>query len=111
MHVKERILGTDEAWDSGVLGNDETFVEHLGEEELDQDKTLIENALGLRPISIRLETSLIEDFKNIAAISGLGYQPLMRQALKRFAESEKKRLVREMAANVTRSKSKKKMAA
>jgi hypothetical protein len=34
----------------------------------------------------------------IASLSGLGYQTLMRQVLHRFADCEKKRLLREFAA-------------
>jgi hypothetical protein len=34
----------------------------------------------------------------IAEINGIGYQPLIRQVLKRFAYSEKKRILRERAA-------------
>ncbi len=34
----------------------------------------------------------------IAEINGIGYQPLIRQVLKRFADAEKKRILRERAA-------------
>ncbi|MEO5574294.1 MAG: hypothetical protein ABIR48_07420 [Gammaproteobacteria bacterium] len=50
------------------------------------------------PISIRLEKSLIEEFKLIAKAHGLGYQPLMRQCLRRFADGEIKRLFRAYVA-------------
>ena len=53
-------------------------------------------------ISIRLQKSLIEDFKLLADLHGLGYQPLMRQILTRFADSEKKRLLRKFAASQKR---------
>lgn len=88
------IIDTDDAWDSGELGRDEAFVQVAAA----LDGATIDDSLGLQPISIRLERSLIEDFKMIAELHGLGYQPLMRQALKRFAESEKKRILREMVA-------------
>jgi len=54
----------------------------------------------LQPISIRLEKSLIEDFKFIAILNRIGYQPLIRQVLKRFADCEKKRILREHAAEM-----------
>lgn len=85
-----------ETWESGPLGHDESHVATLpASPELDAE---IDEAVGLQAISIRLEKSLIEDFKLIASMHGLGYQPLMRQALKRFADCEKKRLLREVAA-------------
>lgn len=88
-----RILDTDEAWDGGALGRDDSYVQVADETET----AGIDEALGLQPISIRLERSLIEDFKLIAQLNGLGYQPLMRQALRRFADCEKKRILRDLA--------------
>lgn len=90
MSQSSKIQDSNEAWESGELGRDEAFAKPAT-----ADETLINNSLGLQPISIRLEKSLIEDFKLIAEIHGLAYQPLMRQALRRFAEAEKRRLLRE----------------
>lgn len=105
MTAHPSIPGTDEAWDNEELGADEKYVASLTEDELASDEALIGEALGLQPISIRLEKSLIEDFKLIASLHGLGYQTLMRQALKRFADCEKKRILREVAErNVGASK-------
>ena len=42
----------------------------------------------MQPISIRLPTSLMETFKLLGQEHGLGYQPLMRRVLARFAEAE-----------------------
>lgn len=94
----DRIKGTSEAWDSGALGQDERYVvqEDLSEDE----EALIDAAMAMQPISIRLPKSLIEDFKLIAELNGLGYQPLMRQTLARFADCEKKRLLREAASKL-----------
>lgn len=94
MSEHTHILDTEEAWEEGKLGRDDAFVQ-TGDVAVDE---AIDDAIGLQPISIRLERSLIEDFKMIAQLHGLGYQPLMRQALKRFAECEKKRLLRELVA-------------
>jgi hypothetical protein len=47
-----------------------------------------------------LERQLIDSFKAIATIYGMGYQPLMRQALKRFAECEMKRIVLDQADQI-----------
>lgn len=90
------IEDTEEAWLSGALGNDEEFVAVAPVNV----EAVINDHLDLQPISIRLEKSLIEDFKLIAAMHGLGYQPLMRQTLKRFADCEKKRILREAASDM-----------
>jgi predicted DNA binding CopG/RHH family protein len=91
----EKIEGTEDAWDERRLGCDEEFAEVA-----DIDEKSVDSSLELQQISIRLQKSLIEDFKAIAQINGIGYQPLMRQILKRFAESEKKRLGRDLAHQV-----------
>lgn len=83
------VPGTEEAWDSGALGADENFVVVAPDAEDE-----INEHMELQPISIRLEKSLIEDFKMIAKFSGLSYQPLMRQCLRRFADAEIKRILR-----------------
>lgn len=96
-----KIPDTEEAWLSGELGTDEEFVAVAPD---DDAESIINDHLDLQPISIRLEKSLIEDFKLIAAMHGLGYQPLMRQSLKRFADCEKKRILREAAADMAARK-------
>jgi hypothetical protein len=94
------IEDTEEAWLSGELGNDEAFAAAAP----DDAEVIVNEHLDLQPISIRLEKSLIEDFKLIATMHGLGYQPLMRQTLKRFADCEKKRILREVAGDMTARK-------
>ena len=89
MTEKERILGTDDAWESGALGADEKHAHPVNPELAGQ----IDDALGLQMISIRLDKSLIESFKVLGAFHGIGYQPLMRDALKRFADCEMKSIV------------------
>ncbi|WP_140060940.1 hypothetical protein, partial [Vibrio parahaemolyticus] len=61
------------------------------------DGEKLDDKLGLQMISIRLQKSLIEDLKDIAELNGIGYQPLMKQILKRFVDAEKKKILREMA--------------
>lgn len=88
MAAVEKIEGTVENWESGALGRDPLHAKRAPkalEKEMD-------DAQGLQAISIRLKKDLIEDFKFIAKHHGMGYQPLMRQALKLFAESEFKRI-------------------
>lgn len=53
----------------------------------------IDEALGLQAISIRLPKAVIDTYKMLAKMHGCGYQPLMRDALCRFAEGEMKQLL------------------
>jgi len=41
---------------------------------------------------------VLTDNAEIAGMNGLGYQTLMRQVLKRFADCEKKQMLRDLAA-------------
>ena len=92
--TKARKPAGADAWDSGELGENASSAKAASAETTEA----INDALGLQMISIRLPKSVIEDFKVIAQIEGVGYQPLMRTALVRFAESESKRVMREYAA-------------
>lgn len=92
----KKVQDTDEAWDDGSLGRDEQYA--VVAEPIDEKA--LNDATGLQMISIRLQKSLIEDFKNIAEINGIGYQPLIRQVLKRFADSEKRRILHEKSADM-----------
>ncbi|OTA15413.1 hypothetical protein Xbed_03589 [Xenorhabdus beddingii] len=96
------IASTDEAWENGELGCSEA---HVKVSDITED--LINDALDLQPISIRLNKSLIEDLKMIADLSGLGYQPLIRQVLNRFANSEKKRILAETHSKAMKSEKRK----
>lgn len=93
MSDEAKIPGTDEAWEEGKLGREEKHVK-VAEDGL---KARVDEALGLQLISIRLQKSLIDDFKYIAELNSIGYQTLMRQILQRFADGEKNRLLREAA--------------
>lgn len=91
---KELIRASDEAWDDRSLGADASYAKRAE----DDIEALIDESAGLQLISIRLNKSMIEDFKSIAALNnGIGYQTLMRQVLKRFVDCEKKRLLNELA--------------
>jgi predicted DNA binding CopG/RHH family protein len=96
----DKIEDTDEAWDNNTLGNDARFAKVA----TDVNQANIDEALGLKMISIRLESDLIDTFKNIASLhGGIGYQTLMRQVLKRFADCEMKQLLRDAAANAVKA--------
>lgn len=99
-----KIDSTTENWEKRSLGADEAFV-RIDDEDLDN---LINESLCMKAISIRMEESLITDFKVIAKHHGLSYQPLMRQVLRRFADSEARRILRECM--VTEKENSKKVA-
>ena len=95
----KRIPGSDAAWDSGELGNDPKFAQVFkGDVQPGLDE-----AMAMQPISIRLPKSLIDSFKLLGQVHGLGYQPLMRRALTRFAEGEMKRVVNDFVAEQRRA--------
>lgn len=90
----KHIEDSAELWETGALGQNETFAriaEDIQAEALDK-------AAGLQMVSIRLQRSLLEDLKMIAHLNGQGYQPLVKQVLKRFVDCEKKRLLKEAAS-------------
>ena len=89
MSEKVKILGTNDAWEAEELGANEKTVRKADPKVSEQ----IDEALGLQMISIRLDKRLIDSFKLLGSFHGLGYQPLMRDALKRFAEAEMKSIV------------------
>lgn len=92
---KQTIVSTDEAWEERTLGADSESVKVV--EKAQEDS--IDEAAGTQLISIRLQKSLIEDFKTIASLNnGIGYQTLMKQILQRFVDSEKKRIWNELVS-------------
>jgi uncharacterized protein (DUF4415 family) len=81
---KIKIENSAEAWESGQLGSD---IKHARTVDKKFDAQ-IDEALGLQMISIRLEKDLIESYKLLGTKYDTGYQPVMREALKRFVEGE-----------------------
>jgi CopG antitoxin of type II toxin-antitoxin system len=91
-----KLPGTDEAWEQGELGRDAAHAQRI---DLNDDaRARLDQQLNLQPISIRLPVELLDDLKAIAKKNGLGYQPLIRQVLTRFAGSELKSYAREALA-------------
>lgn len=76
--------GASDPWDDRRLGHDERFVARVSADE----EARIDDNMGLQMISIRLPKQLIDQLKVIAGHSGIGYQPLMRDVLSRFARGE-----------------------
>jgi uncharacterized protein (DUF4415 family) len=60
-------------------------------------ETALDDALGLQMISVRLSKSLIEDLKFCATANGVGYQPMIRDVLSRWARGEKNTIIRQRA--------------
>lgn len=87
--AKATIPGTVEAWEAGELGQSADHVRKASEEVSKN----IDDALGLQAISIRLPKATIETYKMLAKLHGVGYQPLMRDAICRWAEAEMKQLL------------------
>lgn len=84
---------TWDEWDNGDLGRDEQFVEACAV----VDEKVIDDALELQSINIRMPRELLDDLKRIALINNIGYQPLMKQVLQRFVTSEMKIILRDLA--------------
>jgi predicted DNA-binding protein len=89
MSKKSSIPGTADAWESGTLGKSDAHVRKTSTELENQ----IDDSLGLQAISIRLPKATIEAYKNLAEMHGVGYQPLMREAICRWADTELKMLL------------------
>jgi len=68
-----------ELWESGQLGASEEYVRRVSAEKT----KAIHEALGLQPVTVRLQKELVEQLKILAKQEGLGYQPLIRQILTR----------------------------
>ena len=83
------IPGSVEAWEDGSLGRDEQFARKASKELSDS----VDQAVAMQMISIRLDREVIEKFKLLASFHNIGYQPLMRDALQRFADAELKAIV------------------
>lgn len=78
-------------WDNRKLG---ASAEHVALAP-ESDEDLLDDALGMQLISIRLQKKLIRDLKKIANCQGVGYQPLIRDLLNRFVQSEQRRMLNE----------------
>ena len=80
-------------WESGALGRDEKHVKKAPVSA----RVSLDQALKLEAISIRLSSELIQQYKTAAFVLGLGYQPLMRDAIERMANVYLGEAMRELA--------------
>lgn len=88
MNARTKTVEADDAWESREVGADEQYVEVAPDINKELDAVL-----DLHPISIRLQKSLVDNLKALAHLHGLGYQPLVRQILTRWVESELKQML------------------
>lgn len=100
MSTAKKIPGTEAVWNDRTLGAEEEYAA-LAPKELQQE---VDESLAMQMISIRLPKQIISLFKALAQIEGIGYQPMMREALTRFAESEARYVVLEKASEEKRQK-------
>ncbi len=77
----------EEQWDSRKLG---ASLEHA-EAVSDAYSAEVDALVSLQAISIRLPKTLMKDLKDIAARYEIGYQPMIRDLLNRFALAEQKK--------------------
>lgn len=77
----------EEQWDNRDLGAEEEFAKRASPER----EKRINDSLGLHAISIRLHTETIELLKEFAREDGIGYQPLLRQVITKYARERAKK--------------------
>lgn len=80
-------------WETRQLG---ASPEHAVRSSAESEKAF-DDALGLQLLTIRLQKPLIEQFKKLAVLEGIGYQTLMRQVLTRYARENQHRIKRKLS--------------
>jgi hypothetical protein len=88
MNAKAKIPPIEDLWEDRTVGAEEQFVEVAP-----NINAAVDAALDLHPISIRLQKNLIYNLKALSHLHGLGYQPLIRQILTRWVDSEVKVII------------------
>lgn len=83
-------MSNAEKWEDGTYGTD---AEHAA--IVPEATAALDDAMDLQLISIRLQKNLIENLKAISAHHQIGYQPMIRDLLNRFVQSEAKRIFNE----------------
>lgn len=84
----DELTADHEKWDNRELGASAEHFAFLSDEE--QKK--MDDAEGLQAISIRLNKSLLETLKGLSKVEGIGYQPLIRQVLTKYAKQNEYKL-------------------
>ena len=91
----DELMADHELWDKRELG---ASYEHFAV-VTDEEQREIEEGFGLQLISLRLNRTLIEQFKELARLEGIGYQPLMRNVLIDYAKANEHMLIALLTAS------------
>lgn len=91
--MSNKIPGSAENWENGALGLTEEHAKRADAEE----SVAIDRATGnnMQLISMRLPQELLGVLKEIAKYRGIGYQPMVRDLLHRWAVGEIKSILNE----------------
>jgi len=101
---KKTISAVDDAWDDDAIGDIDEGPLTVASADA---SARIDSASGTQLVSIRMQKSMIDAFKAIAAANkNIGYQTLIKQILQRFVDSEMKRVWSEHLAELSESASK-----
>jgi len=87
------------AWEDGSLGQSD---EHVGVVD-DANSAAIDDSLELQLISIRLPKGLLKTLKQIAAFHGIGYQPMVRDLMHRFAQNEMRTILEDQLKEIEKA--------
>lgn len=87
-----------------LVADHEKWDDHVGLPEYtvflsDEECRAIDEDLGFRAISLRMDKTLIDQFKELARLDGIGYQPLMRYVLMDYAKANEHRLIALLSAS------------
>lgn len=91
------VLKNADKWDDRELGASMEHAEVVPE----TFSVEVDEQLSLQAISIRLPKSLIKDLKDIASRYEIGYQPMVRDLLNRFAQAEQKKYLNERLERIS----------
>jgi predicted DNA binding CopG/RHH family protein len=91
--AKDRPEADDTApWESKKLGADPKHAKRVSPELEREMNAVIDEATGLKAISLRLPGQLIDALKTVAKEVGLGYQPYIRMILTDHVKHPRKRI-------------------
>ena len=85
----KQIESDAERWENRELGASFEHAKVVSQNESSTLDLAIDDALGLRSVTIRLQKGLVADFEKFAKEDGIGYQPLIRMVLTRYARDRK----------------------
>jgi predicted DNA binding CopG/RHH family protein len=84
----EQFDADTELWESRKLGASAKDAKPVS----DDQEQVLDDALGLQLISVRIQKSLIEQLRGLAKLEGMDYQTFMRQVLTRYTKENEHKL-------------------